>query len=141
MNTMPAQTGRGTAITTAVLSLALAGLSAVLTVIFLFTRFLLEAFDPSSEERLSVWAPTGVAGVVAAIFAVAFTVGAVQLLRHKPSGRVIVIACSVVFAGGWIYGVATDNPGPSLSSIVLVGLPVLTLVFALLPGTKQWCAR
>lgn len=134
------QAGRGMAMTTAVLSFICAAFGFVIVAISLSAILFFELLGPSARERTSFSGPIAIYAGIGAIVSVAFVVGAVKLLRHNPTGRIIIIASSAVYSCLSVYEALTDDSRDMLAN-VFSATPVLTLVFALLPGTKRWCER
>ncbi|OMC32720.1 hypothetical protein A5742_15280 [Mycolicibacterium fortuitum] len=132
------QAGRGAAMTTVVLSFICAGFGYFALTVIVGTGVLVGLFGPADVDRSEFRIPLLGYTAVATALAVAFTVGAMKLLRHNPSGRTIVIVSSALYAAVAVVEFFVEGPQDVVSN-VLSAVPVLTLIFALRPGTKQWC--
>lgn len=132
------EVGRGTAMTTVVLSFICAGFGYIVLMVIVGSGVLIGLFGPAGEDRAEFGLPLLGYAAVATALAVAFTVGAVKLLRHNPSGRIIIIVSSALYATVAVVEFMTEGPQDAISNI-LSAVPVLTFIFALMPGTKQWC--
>ncbi|AMD55717.1 hypothetical protein ATO49_23380 [Mycolicibacterium fortuitum subsp. fortuitum DSM 46621 = ATCC 6841 = JCM 6387] len=92
------QAGRGAAMTTVVLSFICAGFGYFALMVIVGTGVLVGLFGPADVDRSEFRIPLLGYTAVATALAVAFTVGAMKLLRHNPSGRTIVIVSSALYA-------------------------------------------
>ena len=131
----PAQTpGRAAAIATIILSFlgVIAGLIAA-AVIVLAGSFIA---SKGNAGELPV-AMMVVIGLVSVAYAALLCVGAVLLIKHRLAGRHLVVAGTVLAI---LVAVVPIFGWSSFSIREVIG-PVVTLVCALLPGTRDWCVE
>jgi hypothetical protein len=165
----------GTAITAVVLALVgaiwhgLGAVSAVASLQVLFSWMSVAqsaGADMSASNGIYLWLI--VISVVQAVIPLLLVIGAIQLIRHRSSGRGFIAFACVLIIGlaaweifvfysvtGWMGGVyanlgaASSTAGEfhqiAQAGLLVAGLPALlaivTMFFALARATKKWCER
>ncbi len=129
------------AITTIVLSFG----GVIAGVFGLLSSVLLTAFLSGEGSDLGIPAAwTAILAVGSLCYGALLCAGAVLLLKHRPLGRTLVIAGAAVaillslVSLGFGASMNARTFGSSLFGLIF---PIATIVFALLPGTKEWCAQ
>lgn len=128
------------AITTIVLSFG----GVVASVFGLLSSLLLSAFlaSDASDQLIS---PAGMIGLAlgSLCYGSLLCAGAVLLLKRRQLGITFVIAgaaVAIVLSLATLALVPGVSGGIAIRSVVGLIFPVATLIFALLPGTREWCA-
>lgn len=139
----PRRGGGGTAITAAVLSLLGTPWHALLSAAAVWAI----AHEVLHFHAGDAWLV--VLGVVATLLKLSelllLLVGGIQLLRHRPAGRVMIVwGCSIILVLAAV-GLMAFTLGLGRLEKPLLAIPVpfaiATLVLVLLPSTNLWCQR